>query len=230
MSASTASAARRPSMRASAFSSTMASAVAWSARRRRRARPRGRRRRRTGCRWRARPRPGGELGRGTSGLSAMPVRNDGGERGDEHRAGERGADRRAEVGDRVLEAADLAALLVGHRRHGDGAELRRQRADAEAGEQHRPGHDLGPGAGVEQRDHARRCPANSARNPSRTTRRGEAFGEELRDADRGEQQRDRQRQEPHAGGDRRQPERDRQEQRHREEQARPAAGTGRRTR
>ena len=34
-----------------------------------------------------------------------------GEGGDQHGAGERGADRRAEVRDRVLEAADLAALL-----------------------------------------------------------------------------------------------------------------------
>ena len=62
-------------------------------------------------------------------------------------------------------------------------------------------------------------PANRARKPTRTTSRGDAFGNSLWHADRGEQQRDRQRQEPHPGGDGGQPERDRQEQRDHEEQA-----------
>ena len=63
-------------------------------------------------------------------------------------------------------------------------------------------------------------PANSARKPSWTTLRGEALREQLRDADRGEQQGDRERQQANAGFDRRQPERDGQEQRNREEHAR----------
>ena len=54
----------------------------------------------------------------------------------------------------------------------------------------------------------------------RTTRRGDAFGKTFGHAGCGEQQRDGQREQPDAGGDGGQPERDRQEQRHREEQAR----------
>ena len=43
--------------------------------------------------------------------------------------------------------------VVGHRGHGHGPELRGQRADPEAREQHRPGHDLRPGARVERGQH-----------------------------------------------------------------------------
>ena len=75
-----------------------------------------------------------------------------GERRHEDRAGQRGPERDPEVGEGVLQAADLAALLVGQRGDGDRAELRRQRADAETGEEHRPERDLGPGALVERGD------------------------------------------------------------------------------
>ena len=108
-------------------------------------------------------------------------------------------------------------LLVGHRRHRDGAELRRERADAEPGEQHRPRHDLRPRAGIE-RGH-QDDDAGEQREETRTARRAAATRrEELGHADGREQQRDRQRQQAHAGRDRREPERDRQEQRHHEEQ------------
>ena len=140
-----------------------------------------------------------------------------GERGDEHGACERGADRRAEVGDRVLQTADLAALLVGHGRHGDAAELRCQGTDAEPGEQHRPRDDLGP-APASSAAMSTTSPANSARNPSRTTRRGEAFGNSLGNSHGGEQERDRQRQESYAGGDGGEAEGHRKEQRHGEEE------------
>ena len=148
----------------------------------------------------------------------MPVKNDAGERGDQDRAGERGADRDAEVRGGVLEAADLAALLVGHRRHRHRAELRRERADAEPGEEHRPGDDLRTGAGVERGDEhdeadEQHDEAELGDPPRRRVR------EHLRDPDRGDHQRDRQREDPDAGVDRREPERDREEQRHREEQA-----------
>ena len=46
--------------------------------------------------------------------------------------------RGTEVGDGVLQPADLAALFVGHGGDGDGAELRGERPDPEPGEQHRP--------------------------------------------------------------------------------------------
>ena len=88
---------------------------------------------------------------------------------------------------------------------------------AEAGEQHRPGHDLGPGAGVERGDQDDEAgEQREEAEPDDPARRG--VGEDLRDPDGGEEQRDRQRQQAHAGFDRRQPERDRQEQRHGEEQ------------
>ena len=74
----------------------------------------------------------------------------GGEGGHQDRAGQGGADGDAEVGERVLEPADLAALLVGQRRDGHGAELRCECTDAEAGEDHRPRGDLGAGALVER--------------------------------------------------------------------------------
>ncbi len=62
--------------------------------------------------------------------------------GDQDRAGERRAERGAEVRHRVLDAADLGALVVGHRGDGDRAELRRERADPEPDQQHRHEDDL----------------------------------------------------------------------------------------
>ena len=75
---------------------------------------------------------------GTAGLLAIPVKNDAVSADMRIAPDERGPERDPEVGEGVLEATDLAALLVGQRRDGDRAELRRERADAEAGEQHRP--------------------------------------------------------------------------------------------
>ena len=117
------------------------------------------------------------------------------ERGDQDRAGERRAERGAEVRHRVLHAADLGALLVGHRRDGDGAELRGERADPEPDQQHRHGDDLRRRRPRRAPPAGRRVPASSASRPPRTTSRGEASGR-ARDADRGDQQRDRQRQQP----------------------------------
>ena len=78
-------------------------------------------------------------------------------------------------------------------------------------------HDLRPSAHVE-RATMTTMPANNERNPIWTTRRGDrsetASGHPRRPAAS-----DGQRQQPHAGRDRRQPERHRQEQRHGEEQA-----------
>ena len=116
---------------------------------------------------------------GTSGLFWMPGEERRGQRGDEHGAGQRGADRRAELRAGVLEAADLAALLVGHRRTPSRCRAARpsrraRRRRAASARSRSPGR--------------RRCragrpaatrPANSAMNPSRTTRRGEAFGNSL---------------------------------------------------
>ena len=67
---------------------------------------------------------------------------------------------------------------------------------------------------------SRTRPANSSRKPALTTRRGLASGHELRDPGGEQQQRQRHRQQPHAGLDRRQPQRHRQEQRHDEERPR----------
>ena len=80
-----------------------------------------------------------------------------GQRGDEYGAGQGGADRRAELGARVLQPADLAALLVGDGGHGHAAQLRGQRAEPGAGEQQRPGHDLGAGARRRAARSAGRC-------------------------------------------------------------------------
>ncbi len=68
---------------------------------------------------------------GIAGLCWMFARNDDGQRRDHERAGERRAQRGAEVRHRVLDAADLGALVVRHRRDRDGAELRGERPDAE---------------------------------------------------------------------------------------------------
>ena len=148
----------------------------------------------------------------------MPLRNDDGQRGDQHGAGQRGADRRAEVRHRVLHAADLAALLVGHRRDGDAARVarparRRPSPASSIGQVTISGPAPASSAAIRTT-----MPANSARNPSCTTRRGDACGNTFGNADRRQQQRDRQRQQPDTGRDGREPERDRQEQRHDEEQ------------
>ena len=55
------------------------------------------------------------------GVAGDPVEERAREGGDEHGAGERGPDRRTEVRHGVLNAADLAGLLVGNRRDGHGA-------------------------------------------------------------------------------------------------------------
>ena len=86
------------------------------------------------------------------------------------------------------------------------------------GEQHRPGDDLGAGAGVERGDEHDE-PEEQHEEPELADPPRRRVREHLRDPDRGDQQGDRQRQEAHAGVDRREPERDREEQRHREEQA-----------
>jgi peptide/nickel transport system permease protein len=109
------------------------------------------------------------------------------ERGDKHRAAERGPDRRAEVRHGVLKPADLAALLVGDRRHRDAPELRRQRSDTEAGEQHRPRHDLGPGAGVERAHHHGQPGEQGEEADLDDPARG-CVRKDLRDAGGGEQQ------------------------------------------
>src|SRR5262249_6750113 len=150
MTASSASDERSPSMRASAFSLTIASAVLGGAP----ALPRWGRRAFFG----KKGSPPGRLplaraggSRGTAGGGWEAGEEGRGEGGEEPGAGQRGSDRGAEVGPRVLDPADLAALLVGHRRDGHAAELGGQRADPQAREQQRPGHDLGPGADVKQR-------------------------------------------------------------------------------
>ena len=115
---------------------------------------------------------------GTSG-SLDPGQERGSERGDQIDPGQRRTDRGPEVGDRVLQATDLGALLVGHRGDGDGAELRGQRADAEADQEHRDGDDAGAGARPRRRAISTTMPANSASRPSRTTRPRGGVGEEL---------------------------------------------------
>ena len=62
-------------------------------------------------------------------------------------------------------------------------------------------------------------PRNSTRNPKLGDPPRRRLREQLRDPDRGDHERDRQRQDAQPGVDRREPERDREEQRHREEQA-----------
>ena len=159
-----------------------------------------------------------ERSSGTAGLLSMPVKNDAVSADISTAPASAVPIEMPEVGEGVLEAADLAALLVGHRGDGHRAELRRERADAETGEEHRPGDDLGTGAGVERGDEHDETEEQHeepelADPPRRRVR------EQLGDPDRGDHQGDRQRQDPDAGVDRREPERDREEQRHREEQA-----------
>ena len=85
------------------------------------------------------------------------------------------------------------------------------------GQQQRHGDDLRPRAGVErgdQDDEPGEHPEEAeADDPARRGVR-----EDFRDPGRGEDQRERERQQAHAGFDRREPERDREEERHREEQ------------
>ena len=140
------------------------------------------------------------------------------ERGDQERAGERGSQRGAEVGRRVLNAADLGALVVGYRGDRDGAELRRERADPEPDQQHRHEDDLRSGVLVEQGEEddvarEQREEADANDEPRRDV------GEQARDPDRGDEQRHRQRQKPRSGRQRRQAEADREVQRHDEEEA-----------
>ena len=95
---------------------------------------------------------GGHLGRDRRvvGDAAQERR---GQRRDEHRPGQGGTDRGAQVGHGVLDAADFAAVLVGHRRDGHAAQLGGQGPHTESGQQHGPGHDLRSGAGVEGGHH-----------------------------------------------------------------------------
>ena len=81
----------------------------------------------------------------------------------------------AEIRHRVLEAADLRALVVRHRRNRHGPELRGERADAEPHQEHRHEDDLRAGIRVECAEQHHR-PAKSDRSPMRTTKRGEIFG------------------------------------------------------
>ena len=111
-----------------------------------------------------------------------------------------------------------AAAFVWHRPHRYRAQLRRQRADAEPGKQHRPGHDLGAGADVEHRDQHDQAGERATRTrsgpPAAATRSGSSFGtptaasSSVIDSGRSRT--------PVAMADR--PERDRQEQRDDEEQ------------
>ena len=123
-----------------------------------------------------------------------------------------------EVRHRVLDPAHLAALLVGHRRHRDGTELRRQAPDAEPGQQQRPGDHLGTRTLVEsdeQHDDAEKEQAE----PDAHDAPGRRVREEPGHTDRGSQEGDRQGEEADAGRHGREPERHREEQRQDEEQA-----------
>ena len=79
--------------------------------------------------------------------------------------------------------------------------------------------DLGARALRRARRRTPTRPRNSMRNPKRVDEPGRRLREQLGDADRGDHQRDRQRQDAQPGVDGREPERDREEQRHREEEA-----------
>ena len=122
----------------------------------------------------------------------------GGQRGDEDRADQRRPERGAEVGRGVLQAAHLAALLVGHRGDGDRAQLRGQRTDAQPGQQHRHRDDLGAGAGVERKDQRDDAGEQGDETPVHDAAR-RRLRPELGDADRGEEQGDRERQQADPG-------------------------------
>ena len=194
-----------------------------------RAQLRGRRRRRTARRPRAET-CGLRLDAIRDRRALLDVRHEGRrDGGDQDRAGERRSERGAEVGHRVLDAADLRALVVGHGGDGDGAELRGERADPEPDEEHRHEDDLRPGVRRRAGRAGRRCRQAARRARTRTTRRGETSREETRDADGGGQERDREREQSSAG-------RKRGEARGRptgtaarRRRGPPARGTGRRT-
>ena len=143
-----------------------------------------------------------------------------GQRGDEHRAGERGADRRAR-------AACRCSAARRPRRSARRARPTRSRCRAATPSRRCPSPASSSGqvmisgpAPTSSRASSSDEPANSEMKPSLTTRRGCASGQQLRDADGDQQQRHRQGQQPDAGLDRREAERDRQEQRDDEEQPR----------
>ncbi len=81
---------------------------------------------------------------------------------------------------RVLDAADLAALLVGHRRHRDAAELRRQRTDAQtrraAADRSRSRVPRPTRAGPRAPRGRRRGRGNRAARPVGATRSGTPWG------------------------------------------------------
>ena len=175
ISASTASAERRPAIRAASFSSTTAVGGV-----RRDARLVERR---LQVLVRDERHAGRELRLGLRGerLGDRRVVLDAGEerrrqRRDEDRAGERGADRRAELRPRVLQAADLAALLVGH--GGDGRRCRAARPSRRCPDPISSSGQVmisGP-APTSSSATSSTSPAKSSTKPAFTTRRGLAFG------------------------------------------------------
>ena len=149
-------------------------------------------------------------------LDALKERR--GQAGDEDRTDQGGAYRRAQVRPGVLQAADLAALLVWDRRHRDGSELGGERADPEPGEQHRTGRDLGADAQLERRDE-RDDAGEQSQQPALDHAARRRMGQELGDGDGGEQQGDGQWEEPDAGASGGEADHDREEQGHHEEEA-----------
>ena len=126
-----------------------------------------------------------------------PGQERGRQRGDQDRAGQRGAERRPELARRVLQAADLRALAVGDGRDRDRAELRGEAAHPETDQQQRPGHDLGAVASTSIAANSTTMPDDHRRRtPMSTTRRGETRREEPGHARGREQHRDRQRRDP----------------------------------
>ena len=122
-----------------------------------------------------------------------PGQERGRQRGDQDRPGQRRADRGAKLARGVLQPAHLGAVLRRHRRDRDVAELGGQRADPEPDDEHGDEHDGGVGARPGGSRSARGCRRSSASMPTRTTRRGLAWGKHARDADRRDQQRQRER-------------------------------------
>ena len=92
------------------------------------------------------------------------------------------------------------------------------------GQQQRPGDDLGAGADVEQGDQEHEA-GEQRHEPEADDPPWRGIRAQLGDAGGEQQQRQRERKQPDARLDRRQPERDRQEQRDDEEDARPGPGT-----
>ena len=139
-----------------------------------------RRRRRTGRRLQARSAPASMTSSGTSGLFSIPART--------RRSGPRSTappparcrSRRRGWLPVFCSPPTSPALLVGDRGHRDGAELRCHRAEPGAAQQQRPGHDLRPGAGVEQRRAGgrgrRTAPGSRSGRPAAAKRLGAASG------------------------------------------------------